>query len=126
MATTDDNGCVKNFCELPNSGNQIYYCYLIIADNLTYIGITNNIVNRLIKHNSGLGSKFTRRKNNWQYNTIVGTFDKAHALKFEWYWKHYKTPISHKWSRTKSGLSNKIKRLDILLAEPMWSNVKII
>ena len=41
-----------------------YFVYLLIStnydENLSYVGYTNNLKNRLIKHNSSKGAKFTR------------------------------------------------------------------
>jgi len=92
-----------------------YFCYLIISDNLTYIGITNNIIKRLHQHNVGKGSKYTRQKKDWMYYITIGPFDKVFALKFEWYWKH-KQNKANKWVHVKSSMHYKIKRLDELVA----------
>lgn len=108
----------------------IYYCYLIYSPNLTYIGITNNLAKRLETHNSGKGSKYTRKRNNWEYFLIVGTFDKSTACQFEWYWKHEqvsdKFNRNNKWIRSKSGLQNKINRLNLLLTHETWKKYKLI
>lgn len=98
-----------------------YYCYLIKCDNRTYIGITNNLENRLDKHNKGLGAKATRCKSDWKFDTIVGMFDKSQALRFEWYWKHTYNN-NNKWIRTKSGLDNKYNRLTELLKLEEWND----
>ena len=41
-----------------------YFVYLLIStnydENLSYVGYTHNLKNRLIKHNSSKGAKFTR------------------------------------------------------------------
>ena len=41
-----------------------YFVYLLIStnydENLSYVGYTNNLKNRLLKHNSSKGAKFTR------------------------------------------------------------------
>lgn len=104
-----------------------YYCYLITNDTKTYIGITNNLEIRLKKHNGIIrgGAKATRAgKGLWKYVIVVGVFDsKSEAQSFEWYWKHN---FVKKWVRTKSGLNNKINRLDVLLQDDKWKKIKII
>ena len=44
-----------------------YYVYLIVSEknkkNISYVGYTNNLKNRLILHNKGKGAKFTRGRN---------------------------------------------------------------
>ena len=83
-----------------------YYCYILsnLDNNRTYIGITNNLTKRLLKHNSKKGAKATRTSCTWYYNTVVGMFDKSNALSFEYEWKH-----------TKCGLENKIDKLNKML-----------
>lgn len=91
----------------------MHYCYLIYADNLTYIGTTNNLEKRLMQHNNILsgGAKATKKSNNWNYHTTVKFNTKSEALSFEWMWKHYKNK-NNKWVGTRSGITNKIKRLN--------------
>lgn len=107
-----------------------YYCYLIICDNKTYIGVTNNLKNRIRKHNGLIkgGAKSTRSKRSdheWVYHTIIGEFEnKSQVMKFEWYWKHKKNK-KEKWQRTQPGLFNKMKRLIQLLLSEEWKNKKI-
>ncbi len=41
--------------------NTPWYVYLLkCSDETYYIGITNNLKNRIAKHNSGSGAKYTR------------------------------------------------------------------
>jgi putative endonuclease len=102
-----------------------YYVYLLINDkNHTYIGITNNLLNRLNKHNNKSGAKATKKSSNWKFNSIYGMFTKGEALSFEWYWKHTKTEKTNKWIRTKSGITNKIKRVTEILSDVRWNNIK--
>lgn len=94
-----------------------WYCYMIVSKshkNHTYTGITNNLENRLKKHNSGGGAKATRKFKDWEYFRTVKFATKSKASSFEWYWKHYKTRTG-KWTRTRSGLDQKLKRLNELL-----------
>ncbi len=107
----------------------VYYCYFIISKNRTYIGITNNLPNRIKKHNGIIkgGAKSTRVSNNWTYHTIIGNFrNKADAMSFEWYWKHQHNKNTTKWIRTKSGVDNKMKRLLELMLDDKWYYLKII
>lgn len=106
-----------------------YYCYFIISNNRTYIGITNNLVNRIKKHNGIIkgGAKSTRISNNWSYHTIMGNFkNKSDAMSFEWHWKHQKNKYNTNWIRTKPGIDNKMIRLIELLLDDKWSHLKII
>lgn len=107
------------------NNNNNYYCYLIKSDDNTYIGITNNLNKRIASHNNKSGAKSTRKYNNWTYHKVIGIFNKPEALRFEWYWKHYLNK-NNKWSRTKSGIENKIKRLNELLLLEEWNNKTII
>lgn len=84
------------------------YCYLLISTstNVTYIGITNNLERRLKQHNGLLigGAKATRRFKDWIYYKVIELSNKNDALKFEYQWKH-----------TKSGLNNKLIKLDEII-----------
>lgn len=93
----------------------VYFCYLIRSQanpNYTYIGITNNTDQRILKHNGILkgGAKATRKFNDWYYSIIIQLPTKNIAASFEWKWKHYFSK-NNKWLHTKSGINNKIKRL---------------
>jgi len=63
-----------------------FYVYLLISkknDNIiSYVGYTNNLENRLSKHNSSRGAKFTRgRKWEMIYKKVYKT--KSEAIKEE-------------------------------------------
>jgi predicted GIY-YIG superfamily endonuclease len=93
----------------------MYHCYLIQSDankNFSYIGITRDLERRIRQHNGQLtgGAKCTRRFNDWVYVTSVECQTHSDAARFEWYWKHYQTK-NGRWRRTKSGIEQKIKRL---------------
>jgi putative endonuclease len=47
-----------------------YYVYLLtnVKRNVMYVGVTNNLENRVAEHRSGKGGAFTRR---YQVNTLV-------------------------------------------------------
>ena len=63
-----------------------YYVYVIGSEKKpkrTYVGWTNNLRNRLLKHNLGKGAKFTRgRKWKILYSEILNS--KSEALKKEY------------------------------------------
>ena len=65
----------------------IYYVYLIKTlknyINKTYVGYTNNLVDRLDKHNSGLGAKSTRGYK-WEIIFKKRFYSKQKALSFEY------------------------------------------
>jgi len=65
----------------------IYYVYLIKTlknyINKTYVGYTNNLIERLNKHNSGLGAKSTRGYK-WELIFKKRFYSKHKALSFEY------------------------------------------
>lgn len=61
-----------------------WVCYLLrCTDDTLYCGITNDLENRLITHNSGAGAKYTRGRNPVQLVYIESCPDKSTALKRE-------------------------------------------
>ena len=65
-----------------------FYVYLICTKNnnnrlISYVGYTNNIKNRIIKHNSSKGAKFTRGKN-WKLLFKKKFLTKSEAMKYEY------------------------------------------
>jgi len=70
--------------------NLDYIVYLLVnsSNNFTYIGMTNNPILRLKKHNCELygGAKYTRMKKGdgkWDYYGIIPNLDKSTALSIE-------------------------------------------
>ena len=65
----------------------VYYVYLIkTLDGYpikTYVGYTNNLNNRLEKHNSNLGAKSTRGYK-WEFVYKKKFYSKSKALSFEY------------------------------------------
>ena len=65
----------------------MYYVYLIIAKSknnyISYVGYTNNVKKRLIKHNTSKGAKFTRGKY-WEIIYKKKYETKSKALKEEY------------------------------------------
>ncbi len=69
----------------------IYYVYILInlnkKSNPTYVGYTNNIVSRLILHNTSKGAKFTRGRI-WKIIYKKGYQNKSIAMQNEYKIKH--------------------------------------
>ena len=71
-----------------------YYVYLLITksgkNHISYVGYTNNLINRLKKHNSSNGAKFTKGRK-WKviyskkYNSKLTALKEEYKLK-----KNYK------------------------------------
>lgn len=57
---------------------------LLCSDDSFYCGITNDLTNRLDKHNKGLGAKYTRGRLPVSCVYVKGMFDKSSALKEEY------------------------------------------
>ena len=63
--------------------------YLIrCPDESLYCGITNNLKNRLIAHNSGRGAKYTRSRRPVELVGASSAMTKSDALKLEYRVKH--------------------------------------
>ena len=64
-----------------------YFVYLIISKNkqkyLSYVGYTNNLKNRLAKHNASKGAKFTRGRK-WIMAYSVSYDSKSKAMREEY------------------------------------------
>ena len=65
----------------------VYYVYIIKTldgyPSKTYVGYTNNLNNRLDKHNSNLGAKSTKGYK-WQFIYQKKFYSKSKALSFEY------------------------------------------
>ncbi len=65
----------------------VYYVYLIKTlggyPKKSYVGYTNNLVNRLAKHNSNLGAKSTKGYK-WELVYHKRFYSKSKALSFEY------------------------------------------
>lgn len=86
-----------------------WHVYLIFNQNCTYIGATNNLKQRIRKHNGEIkgGAKYTTRNKNdnnlWEPICIVNGFeDKCEAMRCEWKCKR------------KSGYLNRIKYINYI------------
>lgn len=69
-----------------------YRCYALAnPQNFTYIGITNNLENRLRKHNGLIkgGARRTRGRGPWKIAAYAYGFkDKHQSLSYEWFMHH--------------------------------------
>jgi len=65
----------------------VYYVYLIKTLkgylNKSYVGYTNNLVNRIAKHNNNLGAKSTKGYK-WEIIFKKKFYSKSKALSFEY------------------------------------------
>ena len=65
--------------------NKRWAVYLVrCSDKSLYCGITNNLKNRLIEHNSGKGAKYTRSRRPVELVGISPEMTKCEALKLEY------------------------------------------
>ena len=68
----------------------MFYVYLIISEKYknfkTYVGYTNNLKKRLIKHNSNKGAKSTRGRK-WKLIYKKNFNNKSSAMKYEYFLK---------------------------------------
>ncbi len=63
--------------------------YLVrCSDESLYCGITNNLQNRFIAHNSGRGAKYTRSRRPVELVGASSAMTKSDALKLEYRVKH--------------------------------------
>ena len=99
----------------------MYLVYIIICDNLYYVGMTNNFLNRWFQHNSILsgGAKYTKQKYNWYPICIIDGFkNKSEAMQCEWKLKSRKSIISRKFKKIKGRLDY----LNLLLNDKQWTS----
>ena len=70
----------------------MYLVYLIKCDNLSYVGMTNDIFKRLRQHNDEIsgGAKYTSKRKGWYPVMIIdGFLDMRSAMQCEWKLKHF-------------------------------------
>jgi len=76
--------------------NRQWVVYLIrCSDESLYCGITNNLKNRLIAHNSGRGAKYTRSRRPVELVGASSAMTKSDALKLEYRVKHVPAGSKH-------------------------------
>ena len=94
-----------------------YCCYIIYNYNCSYVGITNNPINRIKRHNQEMsgGAKYTKMIGpGWKYICQIHGFkNKIHALQFEWAVKHM--------GKYKKGIENRILNLFKILNKHYWT-----
>ncbi|MDC3237152.1 GIY-YIG nuclease family protein [bacterium] len=86
--------------------NKTWSVYLLkCSDDSLYCGVTNNLTNRLIKHNKGIASKYTRARLPVELVAVINRFTKSEAYKIEYQIK--KLPAGKKMTALKNyNLSN--------------------
>jgi predicted GIY-YIG superfamily endonuclease len=99
----------------------MYLVYIIICDNLSYVGMTNNFLNRWLQHNGIIsgGAKYTKKKCNWYPICIIDGFkNKSEAMQCEWKIKSRKSKISRKFKYA----TGRIQYLNLLLKNEKWTS----
>ena len=99
----------------------MYLVYIIICNNLSYVGMTNNFLNRWQQHNGILngGAKYTKKGNNWYPICIIDRFkNKSEAMQCEWKLKSRRPKLSRKFK----GGSGRVKYLNLLLQQERWTS----
>ncbi len=82
--------------------NKTWSVYLLkCSDNSFYCGVTNNLEHRLIKHNKGIASKYTRARLPVELATVINNLTKSEAYKIEYRVK--KLPASKKIAALEDG-----------------------
>ncbi|HGY12305.1 MAG TPA: GIY-YIG nuclease family protein [Desulfobacterales bacterium] len=65
--------------------NKTWSVYLLeCSDNSLYCGVTNNLEHRLIKHNKGVASKYTRARLPVKLTAVLNNLTKSEAYKIEY------------------------------------------
>ena len=103
----------------------MYLVYILVCDNLSYIGMTNDFLNRWLQHNGIIsgGAKYTRKKSNWYPICIIdGFLDKSQAMQCEWKLKNkfYKSTSGNKFKLILNH-TDRIKYLNSLLKGAKWT-----
>tara|TARA_B100000035_G_C20941002_1_gene527529 strand:+ start:273 stop:650 length:378 start_codon:yes stop_codon:yes gene_type:complete len=91
----------------------MYLVYIIVSDNRSYIGMTNDFLKRWKQHNKIIkgGAKYTSKYENWTPICIVDGFKtKSEAMQCEWKLKRAR------------GINNRINHLaDIIKNKDKWT-----
>ena len=86
----------------------MYLVYLLKCENLSYVGMTNDIFKRLRQHNGEIkgGARYTSKRKGWYPVLIIDGFqDMKSAMQCEWRFK-----------RGKKGVNGRIKYLNEYLS----------
>ena len=79
-----------------------WHVYLLkCSDSSLYCGVTKNLENRLLKHNKGTASKYTRSRLPVEFVAVSQDLTKSEAFKLEYQVK--KVPAGKKISALKNG-----------------------
>lgn len=66
----------------------IWCAYLLeCADGTYYIGSTNDVAKRIVKHNAGKGARYTRGRTPVKVMKVIECGSKSEALRLEARWK---------------------------------------
>ena len=91
----------------------MFLVYIIVSDNRSYIGMTNDFFKRWKQHNKIIkgGAKYTSKYDNWTPICIVDGFNtKSEAMQCEWKLKRAR------------GINNRINYLaDIIQNKDKWT-----
>jgi structure-specific endonuclease subunit SLX1 len=89
----------------------------------SYIGATNDLTNRIRKHNGEIkgGAKYTSKCRPWELKAFVYCFKDCHScFSFEWHSKRYKKKRSYP-----NGANAKMNRMFSLLSSPKFSHLNL-
>ena len=92
----------------------MYLVYVIICENLSYVGMTNDFLHRWMQHNGLIsgGAKYTKKKCNWYPICIIDGFkNKVEAMQCEWKFKTRRG----KYARSFKGIHGRLNYLNQLL-----------
>lgn len=93
----------------------MYLVYLLRCENLSYVGMTNDIFKRLRQHNGEIkgGARYTSKRKGWYPVMIIDGFqDMKSAMQCEWRLK-----------RGKKGVNGRIKYLNkFLMNNECWTS----
>ena len=99
----------------------MYLVYIIVCDNLSYVGMTNNFLNRWMQHNNIIsgGAKNKKKKCDWYPICILDGFkNKSEAMQCECKLKSRKSRLPRQF---KGGMG-RIEYLNLLLKECKWTS----
>lgn len=99
----------------------MYLVYIIKCNNLSYVGMTNDFLNRWQQHNGILsgGAKYTKKGCNWYPICIVDGFkNKSEAMQCEWKLKSKRPKLSRKFK----GPKGRVEYLNLLLKDKRWTS----
>ena len=98
----------------------MYLVYIIKCNNLSYVGMTNDFLNRWQQHNGILcgGAKYTKKGCNWYPICIIDGFkNKSEAMQCEWKLKSKRPKLSRKFK----GPKGRVEYLNLLLKDKRWT-----